>query len=77
LLQELSEAQGEILDNLELIETLENTKAKSIEISEKLVLATGIGQGAQRRAATLSSSGETRSDFIFRHHVSLKHELDV
>ena len=40
LLQELSEAQGEILDNLELIETLENTKAKSIEISEKLVLAT-------------------------------------
>lgn len=39
LLHELSTAQGEIVDNVELIETLESAKTKSIEISEKLVLA--------------------------------------
>ena len=36
LLGELSNASGNILDNQELIETLENTKEKAVEISEKL-----------------------------------------
>ncbi|GBG66219.1 hypothetical protein CBR_g57822 [Chara braunii] len=39
LLQELSNATGNILDNEPLITTLENTKAKAVEISEKLELA--------------------------------------
>lgn len=39
LLYELSTAQGEIVDNVELIETLESAKTKSTEISEKLVAA--------------------------------------
>jgi len=39
LLHELSIAQGEIVDNVELIETLESAKTKSTEISEKLILA--------------------------------------
>ena len=39
LLRELSNAQGEIVDNVELIETLESAKTKSTEISEKLILA--------------------------------------
>ena len=37
LLKELSSAQGEILDNQELITTLENTKEKAVMIAEKLV----------------------------------------
>eukprot|EP00898_Chlorokybus_atmophyticus_P006649 jgi/Chlat1/6986/Chrsp56S00523 len=36
LLRELSNATGNILDNGELITTLENTKAKAVEIAEKL-----------------------------------------
>ena len=39
LLCELSTAQGEIVDNIELIETLESAKLKSTEICEKLALA--------------------------------------
>jgi dynein heavy chain len=40
LLKELSSATGEILDNAELITTLENTKEKAVEIAEKLKQAT-------------------------------------
>ena len=36
LLRELSQATGEILDNAALIETLENTKKKAVEIAENL-----------------------------------------
>jgi len=39
LLKELSSATGNILDNQELITTLENTKQKAVEISEKLAQA--------------------------------------
>jgi dynein heavy chain len=39
LLRELSSSQGNILDNIELIATLENTKAKAVEIQGKLQLA--------------------------------------
>lgn len=39
LLRELSNATGNILDNEDLIRTLENTKAKAVEIAEKLALA--------------------------------------
>jgi dynein heavy chain len=39
LLKELSSATGNILDNQELIDTLENTKSKAVEISEKLAQA--------------------------------------
>eukprot|EP00210_Caulerpa_lentillifera_P005286 g5050.t1 len=39
LLRELSNAQGNILDNTELISTLEDTKTKANEISEKLQIA--------------------------------------
>lgn len=39
LLRELSNAQGNILDNTELISTLEDTKTKANEISEKLQVA--------------------------------------
>lgn len=36
LLRELSNAQGNILDNSELIATLESAKLKAVEIAEKL-----------------------------------------
>ncbi|KAK3269901.1 Dynein heavy chain cytoplasmic, partial [Cymbomonas tetramitiformis] len=39
LLKELSQAKGNILDNSELIQTLENTKSKAVEISEKLAIS--------------------------------------
>ena len=39
LLRELSSSQGNILDNQELIATLENTKSKAVEISAKMVEA--------------------------------------
>ncbi|RYH28883.1 hypothetical protein EON65_10520, partial [archaeon] len=39
LLRELSSSQGNILDNSDLIATLENTKAKAVEIQGKLQLA--------------------------------------
>lgn len=39
LLEELANSSGMMLDNQELITTLEDTKAKSIEIAEKLELA--------------------------------------
>jgi len=39
LLRELSSSTGNILDNHELIETLENTKSKAVEIQGKLHLA--------------------------------------
>lgn len=40
LLRELSSSSGNILDNQELIGTLENTKTKAVEISGKLQVAT-------------------------------------
>ncbi|XP_071441594.1 dynein axonemal heavy chain 10 [Hetaerina americana] len=39
LLRELSTSQGNMLDNVELISTLEETKTKATEVSEKLELA--------------------------------------
>ncbi|KAJ8963302.1 hypothetical protein NQ318_018771 [Aromia moschata] len=39
LLRELSTTTGNMLDNVELITTLENTKTKATEVMEKLVLA--------------------------------------
>lgn len=39
LVQELSNATGNILDNEELLSTLEGAKSKASEISQKLVLA--------------------------------------
>lgn len=36
LLQELSSAKGGILDNMDLVQTLEETKTKSVEISEAI-----------------------------------------
>lgn len=39
LLRELSTSTGNMLDNVELINTLENTKAKATEVGTKLVLA--------------------------------------
>lgn len=39
LLREISTNQGNMLDNIELIETLENTKSSAIEISTKLTEA--------------------------------------
>lgn len=39
LLEELANSSGMMLDNQELISTLEDTKTKSIEIAEKLELA--------------------------------------
>ena len=44
LLYELANATGNILDNTELIETLEKTKTKATEISEKLVEARATGE---------------------------------
>lgn len=38
LLRELAQSQGNMLDNLELIQTLEETKTKATEVSEKLKL---------------------------------------
>jgi len=40
LLRELANSTGNILDNIDLIETLEETKAKASEVTEKLSLAT-------------------------------------
>lgn len=39
LLRELSNSSGNMLDNEELIDTLENTKAKAAEVTAKLILA--------------------------------------
>lgn len=39
LLRELSNSTGNMLDNEELINTLENTKSKAAEVTEKLILA--------------------------------------
>jgi dynein heavy chain len=39
LLRELSTTTGNMLDNVELVETLENTKGKAKEVSDKLILA--------------------------------------
>ncbi|CAD7085089.1 unnamed protein product [Hermetia illucens] len=39
LLRELANSTGNMLDNVELIETLENTKVKATEVSEKLKLS--------------------------------------
>lgn len=44
LLRELSSAQGNILDNSELIATLESAKLKAVEIAEKLE-ASKVGPG--------------------------------
>ena len=38
LLRELAQSTGNMLDNVELIETLEETKSKAIEVAEKLKL---------------------------------------
>ena len=38
LLRELAQSQGNMLDNVELIQTLEETKTKATEVSEKLKL---------------------------------------
>uniref|UniRef100_A0A2C9JWZ0 AAA+ ATPase domain-containing protein n=1 Tax=Biomphalaria glabrata TaxID=6526 RepID=A0A2C9JWZ0_BIOGL len=38
LLRELAQSQGNMLDNVELVETLEETKTKATEVSEKLKL---------------------------------------
>ncbi|KAK3083644.1 hypothetical protein FSP39_000711 [Pinctada imbricata] len=38
LLRELAQSQGNMLDNMELIQTLEETKTKATEVSEKLKL---------------------------------------
>lgn len=40
LLRELATSTGNILDNMDLIETLEETKSKASEVMQKLVLAT-------------------------------------
>lgn len=40
LLRELANSTGNILDNIDLIETLEETKAKASEVTDKLSLAT-------------------------------------
>jgi len=40
LLRELATSTGNILDNIDLIETLEETKSKASEVIEKLSLAT-------------------------------------
>lgn len=40
LLRELATSTGNLLDNIELIETLEETKAKASEVMQKLKLAT-------------------------------------
>jgi len=40
LLRELANSTGNILDNIDLIETLEETKSKASEVTEKLSLAT-------------------------------------
>lgn len=39
LLYRLAHAEGDILDDIELVENLEKSKALSVEISEKVVLA--------------------------------------
>lgn len=39
LLREIATNQGNMLDNIDLIETLENTKSSATEVSEKLYLA--------------------------------------
>ncbi|EDO35852.1 predicted protein [Nematostella vectensis] len=38
LLRELATSQGNMLDNVELVQTLEDTKTKAVEVSEKLKL---------------------------------------
>ncbi|VEL23333.1 unnamed protein product [Protopolystoma xenopodis] len=38
LLRELATSQGNMLDNMELVETLEGTKLKATEVAEKLAL---------------------------------------
>lgn len=40
LLRELATSTGNILDNIDLVETLEETKSKASEVMEKLILAT-------------------------------------
>lgn len=40
LLRELATSTGNILDNIDLVETLEETKTKASEVMEKLTLAT-------------------------------------
>jgi len=49
LLRELATAQGNILDNAALIETLENTKKKAVEIAENL-------EAAQKTAVELETT---------------------
>ncbi|KAJ3665402.1 hypothetical protein Zmor_000898 [Zophobas morio] len=44
LLRELSTTTGNMLDNVELVETLENTKSKAKEVSDKLILAAETAQ---------------------------------
>lgn len=61
LLRELSNAQGNILDNSELIATLESAKLKAVEIAEKLE-ASKVGgahalEGGRRRGACLGGEG--------------------
>lgn len=50
LLRELANSKGSMLDNAELVHTLEETKSKSVEIASKLVLAnkTAIDVNASR-----------------------------
>ncbi|XP_052801261.1 dynein axonemal heavy chain 10-like isoform X3 [Mya arenaria] len=44
LLRELAQSQGNMLDNVELIQTLEETKTKATEVSEKLKLGAKTAQ---------------------------------
>ena len=53
LLQTLSEAKGSLLENTVLIETLEQTKQKSIEIAEAIQI--GEETGKEIEAARQSS----------------------
>ena len=58
LLRELATAQGNILDNAALIETLENTKKKAVEIAENL-------DAAQVTAKELETTHRWRSEGAF------------
>jgi len=52
LLRELVTSTGNMLDNVELVQTLENTKAKAGEVAEKLKLG-------ERTAAEIESNRDT------------------
>jgi dynein heavy chain len=65
LLRELSNSTGDILDNIELIQTLDNTKTKAVEISAKLEQAKFTETEINRSRAQYTSAAKRGSILFF------------